>query len=88
MRSITGLAAGEKMVDVDYRWHPNGELNPLPPPQLFGLAVTPGLEYKARLYTIDIETGVVDAGRPGFGVSPPRSIPTAWTSIRPPTASA
>ncbi len=25
------LAAGEKIVDLDYRWHPNGELNPLPP---------------------------------------------------------
>ena len=57
-RQVTGLAANEVLVDVDYRWHPNGQLNPPPPPQLFALAVTYDVETKGRLYTIDIPTGV------------------------------
>jgi hypothetical protein len=70
MRTITGVAAGEKIVDLDYRWHPNGELNPLPAPQLFGLAVRPGLAYETRLYTIDVETGAATPAGPGFAASP------------------
>jgi hypothetical protein len=70
MRTITGVAAGERIVDVDYRWHPNGELNPLPAPQLFGLAVKPGLAYETRLYAIDVETGAATPAGPGFAASP------------------
>lgn len=71
MRTITGVAAGEKIVDLDYRWHPNGALSPLPPPQLFGVAVTPGSgEYKIRLYTIDIETGAATPVGAAFGQAP------------------
>jgi hypothetical protein len=70
MRTITGVASGEKIVDLDYRWHPNGELNPLPAPQLFGLAVKPGLAYETRLYTIDVETGAATPVGPGFAASP------------------
>ena len=70
MKSITGLAAGETMLDLDYRWHPDGSLSPQPPSQLFGVAVTPGVQFKVRLYTIDIETGAATPVGAAFGVTP------------------
>jgi hypothetical protein len=70
MKSITGLAAGETILDLDYRWHPDGSLSPQPPSQLFGVAVTPGVQFKVRLYTIDIETGVATPVGAAFGVTP------------------
>lgn len=70
VKPIIGLAEGEYLADVDFRYHPNGEINPLPPSQLFGLAVKPGLEYSVRLYTIDIDTAAATAVGPGFGQTP------------------
>jgi hypothetical protein len=65
-KPVTGLGAGERLVDIDYRLHPIGE--PPPPSQLFGLSVFDGsTQDTIRLYTIDIATGVatpVAAGAP------------------------
>ena len=59
MKHVTGLGVGERLVGVDFRWHPNNETNPLPPSQLFGLGVVDGLASDtARLYTIDPATAV------------------------------
>lgn len=65
-KPVTGLAAGERLVDIDYRLHPIGE--PPAPSQLFGLTVFDGpTQDTIRLYTIDIATAAatpVAAGVP------------------------
>ena len=87
LTQITGLTPPEALVDVDFRYHPNGALTPLPPSQLFGIGVVAGLEYKVRLYTIDIDTGAATPVGPAFGVVP-GATRSRSTSTRPPTASA
>jgi hypothetical protein len=63
-KPVTGLGEGERLVDIDYRLHPNG--NPPPPSQLFGLSVFDGpTQDTIRLYTIDIGTGVATPVAPG-----------------------
>lgn len=53
---MTGIAEGERLVDIDYRLHPIGE--PPPPSQLVGLSVFDGpAQDTIRLYAIDIATG-------------------------------
>jgi hypothetical protein len=55
---VTGLTPGERLADIDWRHHPDGSLNPLPPPQLFGLGVVDdALADTIHLYTIDIASG-------------------------------
>ena len=66
IRSITGTKPSERLEDLDYRWHPRSDLNPVPPPQLFALAIEPGLVYTARIYTIDLATGAASLVGPGF----------------------
>jgi Domain of unknown function (DUF4394) len=65
-KPVTGLGESERLVDIDYRLHPNGE--PAPPSQLFGLTVFDGpTQDTIRLYTIDIATAAatpVAAGVP------------------------
>jgi hypothetical protein len=70
VKLVTGLGPGEKLADVDFRYHPNGELSPLPGPQLFGLTFKEGLEYSVRLYTIDLATGAATPVGPEFGQTP------------------
>ncbi len=68
-RLVTGLGPREVLEDVDYRWHPSGDLKPPPPPQLYGLGVTYDVKIMARLYTIDLATGVATL------VGPPVEVP-------------
>jgi hypothetical protein len=70
VKSVTGIGIGERLEDLDYRWHPNGELNPVPAPQLYALAVKPGLEYRERIYTIDPATGAATPVGADFSEGP------------------
>ena len=67
---ISGVGQLEQLEDVDFRWHPNGALSPVPPSGLFAISVLAGLEYKLRLWTVDSETGVATAVGSPFGVVP------------------
>jgi hypothetical protein len=61
-RRVTGLAAGERLVGVDYRLHPHNETKPFPGSQLFAVAVVDGSpEDLARVFTIDPATAVATA---------------------------
>jgi hypothetical protein len=70
VKLVTGLGPGEKLADVDFRYHPNGELSPLPGPQLFGLTFKIGIEDSLRLYTVDLATGAATPVGPEFGSTP------------------
>lgn len=65
---ISGLAPGERLAGIDYRYHPNfAPGTEPPPPQLFGLAVTDtALFDPVRLYSIDLIAAVATPVGSGF----------------------
>ena len=63
------------MEDVDFRWHPNGALDPAPPAELFALTVMPGgIEYRSRIYRVDLATGVATPVAPSFAHTPAANV--------------
>jgi Domain of unknown function (DUF4394) len=69
---VTGFGSGERLVGIDFRYHPIPAPGAEPPPsQLFGVAVTPGATTNSvRLYSIDLIAGVATPVGSGF-VMPP-----------------
>lgn len=69
VKQVSGLAPGERLADIDFRHHPRGDLNPLPPSQLFGIGIVDGSPTDTvRLYTIDIATGAATPVGAGLSV--------------------
>ncbi len=75
VRPISGLAAGERIVGIDYRNAPDPVNAPGATPRLFALAVDGnGTGTNARLYTVDPGTGAataVGAGAFSFSTASP-----------------